>query len=186
MYKIKLEMDKDMLFLAYKMIKEIFVSVPVEKLFDFLKEFTKKYVLEGDMKESVITLSNLTSVKKSIMISKTKKKPRKIKSESVNIENKKFLNRLRENRDFESAIESMAISINEQLKLQSKLTKEKVKPFVDEINAILQNAKDNVPVNRNKRIDSERNKKEMENEKINAKKREVGERLHNIFMNRKL
>jgi hypothetical protein len=181
-YKLKAEMGKDMLYLGFKMIREIFEEVPASKLFDFLKEFKRKYVLEGDMKDTVVTLSNIVKIQNTV-IGLKKPAGKKVKKDRASVEmgNKKFLNKLRANQDFNSAIESMSIIINEQLKIQSKLTKDKMRPFVDEINEILNTAKSNIPRNREKRMDAEETRREMEVAKTDKEKIEIGKKLHGIF-----
>jgi len=181
-YKLKSEMGKDMLYLGFKMIREIFDEVPAKSLFDFLKEFKRKYVLESDMKETVLTLANIALVQGTVKTLKSlgKKVKRKDKS-AIEISNKKFLNRLRANRDFDAAIESMSIIVNEQLKIQSKLTREKMQPFIDDINTILNTAKENIPANREKRMEAESLKRKAADAKCDAEKAEIGKKLHKIF-----
>ena len=170
-------MGKEQLLLALTIIKEIYDFVPVEELLKFLLSFKERYTLEKEMKESVITLSNLLSVKKSII---DIHKPRK-KTEMVAIKNKKFFAKLRRDKDVEDALENMANLINAQLKLQSEITKQKVKPTIDQINKILENAKENLPANREKRINSDKAKQEANFKTDDKNKTEIGKKLHEQF-----
>ena len=176
-YKVQKEMGKEQLLLALTIIKEIYDFVPVEELLKFLLSFKERYTLEKEMKESVITLSNLLSVKKSII---DIHKPRK-KTEMVAIKNKKFFAKLRRDKDVEDALENMANLINAQLKLQSEITKQKVKPTIDQINKILENAKENLPANREKRINSDKAKQEANFKTDDKNKTEIGKKLHEQF-----
>jgi hypothetical protein len=175
-YKIKNEMGKDALMLSFQILKRIYEVVPVEKLFDFLNAFERKYSLDADMKDAVLTISNLTSLKKPVQYIGKKQK-----DTSVAMRNKKFLARLKENHDFDVALERMALLLNEQLKLQSELTKKKVQPVVDKINNIIEKAMANVPKNREKRMDAEEARREMDAAKTDAEKTVIGKRIHGIF-----
>lgn len=175
-YKIKNEMGKDALMLSFKILKKIYETVPVENLFDFLNKFERKYSLDAEMKESVITLAELSSLKKPVL-----SLGKKTKDTGIAMRNKKFLARLKENHDFDSALERMALLLNEQLKLQSDLTKKKVQPVVDKINTIITRAMENIPKNRGKRMDAEEARREIEAAKTDKEKAEIGKKLHKIF-----
>lgn len=186
--KIQREMGKGKLITALMIFTELLNELDIDNLYELILVFKEKYSLEKDMKESLMDLSSLLSIKKSIEMPSVQELLEKYKkrkdSKIVLLKNKKHWNRIRNDPVVDKALNSIMNIMHEKLKMRALSIKEQAN--VEKINAMISSMKSNIPRNRKLR-------KEIEtlNDDIKEKERigeldKIKKRLYRIFRGKSL
>lgn len=182
-YKTLREIGKGRLMDMLLLLTELTNEIPVEDLHDLLTRFKKKYAIEYGMKESMMDISHLMTIKKTMSSRKVMDFMNEIRErrEHALIKNKKRWNSIRKDRSVDRALDSILNILHERLKIQAASAKKKANVF--QIQQLISRitCEENVLKNREIRKKLESAREKLENDRKMEKLDEVKEELHEVF-----
>lgn len=180
--KLLRQWGKEKIFTCLKILEFLLQYMTIDEIQDLLLQFRKSQMLEEDMKEGVVSMKNIIKTKMDIPIIVASFKGNYInkkKAKIAELKNKKFLNRLKKDKDLQAKLDAVTNVILEKIKLQAITAKEKGK--VDQVENLVKNIHSKKEKNREKRKAIERETEKAARKRIEEQKKRKGRQLHDKF-----
>jgi len=180
-FKIKHTMGEEQLLDCIQIVADLMKDIPVQDIKRLLVQFKNKCQLEYGMKETLLDIHQLLSVKNAVNLPTVTEilQEYKRRKETATIKNKKRWDIVRKGKNMSENLKAVLEILNTQMVLQSQNTQYKAR--ITAVNELIESIKAKIPENRILRKQLEEIKEKAEKERNIEKLDKTREKLYQIF-----